>query len=97
MRLGFLHRPGIEQPQPESPEIIMVEETKPPLKYEIPVVLRDPYPQRHLTNFFDAIRGTVPLASPPETALAATVTALTINEAAAQKRTVELGADPFRA
>ncbi|MBN2130724.1 MAG: Gfo/Idh/MocA family oxidoreductase [Sedimentisphaerales bacterium] len=97
VRLGFLNRPGMPEEKEDAPGTIMVAETKPPSKYEIPVTLTDPYHQPHLRNFFDAIRGRARLASPPETALAATATALAINEAVAQKKTVEFDADSFRA
>lgn len=93
--LGFLHRPGIEQTEQRNPDIITAEETKLPLKYEIPVTLQAPYPQPHLRTFFDAVRGRAQLNCPAEIALAATVTALKINEALEKGQTLTLTADAF--
>jgi hypothetical protein len=70
-----------------------VAETKPPSKYDIPVVVEVPYHQPHLVNFFDAVRGNVQLNCPAETAFAATFTALRLNDAVARRQSVVFSAD----
>jgi predicted dehydrogenase len=97
VRLGFLDRPGPAPEKEETPGVITVQETKPPSKYEIPVALNDPYHQPHLRNFFAAIRGTERLACPPETALATTITALTLNDAVEAGRGLTLSEADFKA
>ena len=87
VRLGFLHRPGMKE-QKEDASVLEVAETKPPVKYGIPVVLRDPYYSPHLQNFFDAVRGKAKLNYPAETAYAATITALKMREAVVAGRTL---------
>ncbi len=88
MRLGFLHRPGIEQTKQEAPGIITAEETKPPLKYDIPVAVQAPYHQPHLENLFNTIKGQARLNCPADTAFVATVVALKINEAVEKRMTL---------
>jgi len=96
VRLGFLRRPGTEDEKETSSVSIDVQETKPPAKYEIPVVLEVPYHQPHLKNFFDAIRGQAELACSAEMAYSSTITALMINEAVEKKQTLELTPETFR-
>jgi predicted dehydrogenase len=97
VRLGFLDRPDMDRKQVETSVSIDVQETRPPAKYEIPVVVDVPYHQPHLKNFFEAIRGAEVLHCPAETAYAAMVTVLKINEAIQSGRTLELQPTDFGA
>ena len=56
------------------------------------IICRRTYHQFHLENFFHAIRGRARLNCPADTAFAATVAALKINEAVEKQATVELNA-----
>jgi predicted dehydrogenase len=96
VRLGLLREPGAEDKPQASSSSIDVQETKPPAKYEIPVVLEVPYHQPHLANFFDAIRGQGSLNCSGDIAYSSTVTALKIAEAIDRKQTLELDPDIFR-
>jgi predicted dehydrogenase len=93
VRLEFLARPGAVEPTSEDGEVVLgVAETKPPSKYDIPVVVEVPYHQPHLVNFFEAVRGNARLNCSAETALPATVAALALNEAVQKRATLELPA-----
>ena len=94
VRLGFLHRPGIKEKKQDD-SVIDVGETRPPVKYTIPVVIKDPYYKPHLQNFFDTIRGKASLNCSAETAYVATATALKINEALVAGRTLAFEPEEF--
>lgn len=96
VRLGLLNEPGEEAKAPAGSASIDVAETKPPAKYDIPVVLEVPYHQPHLANFFAAVRGQEELNCSAEMAYPGTITALKINEAVAKKQTLELTPETFR-
>ena len=49
--------PGGEGPRSDSGAVADVRESVSPDEHTVPVVLRDPYHQPHLQNFFDAVRG----------------------------------------
>lgn len=96
VRLDILRAPG-EVKKEVSSSTIDVAETKPPAKYDIPVVLTDPNHQPHLRNFFDTIGGRAELTCSAEVAYPATVTALKINEAVEKGQTLELTPEMFKA
>ncbi|MDI9433777.1 MAG: Gfo/Idh/MocA family oxidoreductase [Planctomycetota bacterium] len=96
VRLGLLSEPGGEDKTLPSPASIDVQETTPPARYEIPILLDVPYHQPHLANFFDAIRGRAQLNCSGETAYAGTATALKIVEAIENRQTLELTPDAYR-
>jgi predicted dehydrogenase len=96
VRLELLNEPGEAAKPPATAANIDVAETRPPAKYEIPVVVDVPYHQPHLANFFAAIRGQAELNCSAEAAYASTVTALKLNEAVAAGRTLELTPETFR-
>lgn len=95
VRLGMLNRPEDKPRLANSPNVIDVAETRPPAKYEIPITIGTPYHQPHLENFFAAVRGQVQLTCPAATAYPTTVTALKINEAVEEGRTLTLEPDTF--
>jgi len=96
VRLDLLNEPSAEGKPQASSASLDVAETKPPAKYDIPVVLEVPYHQPHLANFFDAIRDRAELNCSAEMAYSGTITALKINEAVASKQTLELTPETFR-
>jgi hypothetical protein len=96
VRLGLLSEPGGKDKSKAGSANIDVQETTPPAKYEIPVVLDVPYCQPHLVNFFDAIRSRAQLSCSAETAYSGTVTALKIVEAIERKQTLKFNRDDFR-
>jgi hypothetical protein len=61
--------------------VLDVRESVSPDLHRIPVVLRDPYHQPHLENFFAAVRGTAKLNCPAEESYQSAVTVLKVNEA----------------
>jgi predicted dehydrogenase len=58
-----------------------VRESVAPDQHTVPVVLRDPYHQPHLQNFFDTIRGNAKLNCPAEVGYESAVSVLKVNEA----------------
>lgn len=96
VRLGFLSRPGMKEQAKNTDTVLEVEQTKPPVRYEIPVKFDDPYHKPHLESFFEAIRGRATLSCPPDTAYATTVTILKLNQAVKVGSTVDFKPDEFR-
>jgi hypothetical protein len=60
------------------------------------VVLRDPYHQPHLQNFFDSIRGTAELNCPAEVGYETAVTVLKVNEAIDAKQRLSFRPEEFK-
>jgi len=69
----------------------------PPIRYPGDGGHVKPVHQYHLENFFDAVRGKAKLTCPAEVALAATVSALKVNEAVATGRRLEFKPEEFNA
>jgi hypothetical protein len=80
---GYITAPRIQEvkEQSDAGAIADVRESVSPDQHTVPVVLRDPYHQPHLQNFFDAVRGTAKLNCPPEIAYETAVAVLKVNEA----------------
>ncbi len=66
-----------------------------PIEHTIPVVLRDPYHQPHLQNFFDAVRGTATLNCPAEVGYETAVSVLKVNEAIDANERLSFQPDEF--
>lgn len=91
VRLGFIQQPGEPAPAPETSSVLSVQpRSRPPVSYQIPVVMEDPYTMPHLVNFFAAVRGQAELNCPPDLAYAATATVLKINEAMATQQCLKI-------
>ena len=73
-----------------------VRESVSPDQHKVPVVLRDPYHQPHLQNFFDAVRGKGKLNCPAEVGFESAVSVLKVNEAIEAKSRLAFGPDDFR-
>ncbi|MBN2029982.1 Gfo/Idh/MocA family oxidoreductase [bacterium] len=78
---GYITAPKMQTISAESDALLDVRETMSPDEHEIPIVLRDPYHQPHLENFFNAIRGLEELNCPAEIGYETAVTVLKVNEA----------------
>lgn len=79
---GYISPPKLQDvAQEEGGGVLDVRESVSPDEHRIPVVLRDPYHQPHLQNFFDAVRGTAELNCPAEVGFETAVAVLKVNEA----------------
>jgi predicted dehydrogenase len=85
---GWISEPKIQEMKPKTEGAVLdVRESVSPDLHRIPVVLKDPYHQPHLQNFFDAVRGKATLNCPPEDGYQTAVTVLKVNQAVdAQQR-----------
>ena len=82
VRRGWVTAPKILETQAaEEGAVLDVRESVSPDEHKVPVVLRDPYHQPHLQNFFDAVRRKAQLNCPPEVGYETAVTVLKVNEA----------------
>jgi predicted dehydrogenase len=95
---GWVTAPKLqERKQEEEGAVLDVRESISPDEHRIPVVLRDPYHQPHLQNFFDAVRGKATLNCPPEVGYESAVTVLKVNEAIDAKQRVSFKPEDFDA
>jgi predicted dehydrogenase len=80
---GYVTAPKLQEvkEQSDSGAIADVRESVSPDEHRVPVVLRDPYHQPHLQNFFDAVRGKAKPNCGPEIGYESAVTVLRVNEA----------------
>jgi predicted dehydrogenase len=80
---GYVSLPKVQEvaSKETSGAVADVRESVAPDEHLVPVVLRDPYHQPHLQNFFDTVRGTGRLNCPPEVAYESAVAVLKVNEA----------------
>ena len=95
---GYVTAPKLQEAreQGEAGAIADVRESVSPDQHSVPVVLRDPYHQPHLQNFFDAVRGKGTLNCPAEVAYETAVAVLKVNEALDAKSTLSFSADEFK-
>jgi predicted dehydrogenase len=97
VRKGYVSAPKLQERKPEDEAVVLdVRESVSPDQHRVPVVLRDPYHQPHLQNFFDSIRGTAKLNCPPEVGYETAVTVLKVNEAIEAQRRVSFRPEEFR-
>jgi hypothetical protein len=73
--------PKIQEVKEKTEGVTDVRESVSPDEHLVTVVLRDPYHQPHLQNFFDAVRGQAKLNCPPEVGYESAVSVLKVNEA----------------
>jgi len=88
VKLGFLKRPEMPKSALNTGAAVAVNASQPPVSYQLPVDMTDPFAVPHLTNFFAAIRGQAELNCPAEMAYAATATTLGINEAVESQKSM---------
>jgi predicted dehydrogenase len=95
---GYVTAPQIvEKEGKEEASVLDVRESVSPDEHRVPVVLRDPYHQPHLQNFFDAIRGKAKLNCPAEVGFESAVTVLKVNEAIEAKQRLSFRPEDFKA
>ena len=82
---GYVSAPKEQEARPQgdpgAAAVADVRESVAPDQHTVPVVLRDPYHQPHLQNFFDTVRGKAALNCPPEVGYESAVSVLKVNEA----------------
>ncbi len=95
---GYISAPKLQELQSQeekSGAIADVRESVSPDEHTVPVVLRDPYHQPHLQNFFDAVRGKAKLNCPPEVGYESAVSVLKVNEAIEAKSILTFKPEDF--
>jgi len=94
---GYVSAPKIQEVKERDEEAVLdVRESVSPDEHRVPVVLRDPYHQPHLQNFFDTVRGEAELHCPAEVGYESAVTVLKVNEAIDAKQRLSFGPEDFR-
>jgi predicted dehydrogenase len=78
---GYITAPKVQEMKEKTEGVTDVRESVSPDEHMVPVVLRDPYHQPHLQNFFNAVRGRTKLNCPAEIGYESAVTVLKVNEA----------------
>ena len=98
IRRGWITAPKlIEKDAEAEPSVLDVRESVSPDEHRVPVVLRDPYHQPHLENFFDAVRGKAELSCPAEVGYESAVTVLKVNDAIEAKQRLAFRPEDFKA
>jgi predicted dehydrogenase len=94
---GYVSAPKIQEVKERDEEAVLdVRESVSPDEHRVPVVLRDPYHQPHLQNFFDAVRGEAKLHCPAEVGYESAVTVLKVNEAIEAKQRLSFRPEDFK-
>ena len=98
---GYVSAPKLqdrnEVPAEGEQEVVLdVRESVAPDQHRVPVVLRDPYHQPHLQNFFDTVRGTAQLNCPAEVGYETAAAVLKVNEAIEARRQLSFRPEEFR-
>jgi predicted dehydrogenase len=94
---GYVSAPKLQEGKRGGEEAVLdVRESVSPDQHRVPVVLRDPYHQPHLQNFFDAVRGTANLNCPAEVGYETAVTVLKVNEAIEARQRLPFRPEEFR-
>ena len=86
---------GLEQPEKKE-EVLDVEPTPLPPKYDLPITLDKPFHQPHLENFFAAIRGEEKLNCPAEIGYETAVMVLKVNDAVKAEKKLEFKPEEFK-
>jgi predicted dehydrogenase len=94
---GWISAPKLQEVKEKDEEAALdVRESVSPDEHRVPVVLRDPYHQPHLQNFFDAVRGEAQLHCPAEVGYDTAVTVLKVNEAVEAGQRLSFRPEDFR-
>ncbi len=79
---GYVSAPKLQEAKEKDEGAVAdVRESVSPDQHTVPIVLRDPFHQPHLQNFFDAVRGTAKLNCPAEIGYESAVAVLKVNDA----------------
>jgi len=92
---GWITAPKLAEAKPAEGAVLDVRESIAPDQHTVPVVLRDPYHQPHLQNFFDAVRGKATVHCPPEVGYETAVAVLKVNEAIEAKQRLSFRPEDF--
>jgi predicted dehydrogenase len=93
---GWVTAPQVQELKPKTEGAVLdVRESVSPDLHRVPVVLRDPYHQPHLENFFDTVRGTAKLNCPAEVGYESAATVLKVNEAIDAKQRLSFKPEDF--
>jgi hypothetical protein len=93
---GWISAPRLQEVAAQDEEAVLdVRESISPDEHRIPVVLRDPYHQPHLENFFNTVRGDATLNCPAEIGYETAVAVLKVNEAIEAKQRLTFGPGEF--
>jgi predicted dehydrogenase len=95
---GYITAPEAQEAKPKenTGAVADVRESVAPDQHTVPVVLRDPYHQPHLQNFFDAVRGKAKLNCPAEIGYESAVAVLKVNEAVEAKSRLSFKPEDFK-
>jgi predicted dehydrogenase len=95
---GYITAPAAQEVKlkEDSGAVADVRESVSPDQHTVPVVLRDPYHQPHLQNFFDAVRGKAKLNCPSEVAYETAVAVLKVNDAIEAKSRLSFTPEDFK-
>jgi predicted dehydrogenase len=95
---GYVTAPKLQEikEREDTGALADVRESVSPDQHNVPVVLRDPYHQPHLQNFFDAVRGKAKLNCPPEVGYESAVSVLKVNEAIESKSRLSFRPEDFK-
>ncbi len=78
---GYLSAPKVQEVKEKTEGVMDVRESVSPDEHKVEIVMKDPYHQPHLQNFFDAVRGKARLNCPAEIGYESAVSVLKVNEA----------------
>ncbi len=92
---GYITAPKIQEMKEKTEGVTDVRESVSPDEHKVPVVLRDPYHQPHLQNFFNAVRGKAKLNCPAEIGYESAVSVLKVNEAIEAKSRLSFKPEDF--
>ena len=94
---GYITTPKIQEvkEKEEDAGVTDVRESVSPDEHKVPIVLRDPYHQPHLQNFFDAVRGKAKLNCPAEIGYESAVSVLKVNDAIEAKARLSFKPEDF--
>jgi predicted dehydrogenase len=92
---GYVSAPKIQEVKEKTEGVTDVRESVSPDEHKVSIVLRDPYHQPHLQNFFDAVRGKATLNCPSEDAYKTAVAVLKVNEAIEAKSRLSFKPEDF--
>jgi predicted dehydrogenase len=94
---GYITAPKVQEVKEKGDEgVTDVRESVSPDEHKVPIVLRDPYHQPHLQNFFNAVRGKAKLNCPAEIAYESAVSVLKVNEAIEAKSRLSFKPEDFK-
>jgi predicted dehydrogenase len=95
---GYISLPKVQEAKSkeDTGAVADVRESVAPDEHLVPVVLRDPYHQPHLQNFFDAVRKQATLNCPAEVAYESAVAVLKVNEAIEANARLPFGPEEFK-